>query len=79
MTRTDKDERFEQVEKQYKCKKCRCRLCGKEGEYSKDISLPYVSTGEIGFAEGNSPKSIPKFICKDINACKKRREDKGQI
>lgn len=72
-------QRFEQAMEQFKGKRFHCALCGKEGEYEKDLDPYLTRIGEWGMLKGDTYIASVEttFSCKDHDACQRRRESKG--
>ena len=72
----EENQKFEKTMEQFKGKRFPCALCGKEGEYSKDLGSFFTNIGQLGELRGDSCTASVEsnFACKDIKACYQRQK-----
>ena len=69
---------FKKAMIQFKGKRFQCTFCEVEGEYDKDFDPCITRIGRSGVVQGNSYAASVEssFMCKDRQACDKRRNEK---
>jgi len=76
----DAKQKFEQAMEQFKGNRYPCRICGMKGEYDKELDPCLTNIGRFGVLQGDTyTASIESsFMCKDREACDRRRESNAQ-
>lgn len=72
-------QKFKQAMEQFKGESYPCALCGEKGKFDEDIEPLITVIGQWGVEKDNTYTASvnTSFACKDHEACKQRRAEKG--